>query len=383
MSGVTGNPCITYSFTTKPSTTVVSDYINWITTNMCGMYTLQNTNIGTVTTTANDLKLYVAGGGSIPTSINTSCISGGSTTSTLAAAAILFTSQICAINTALSSVPSSLYSLTWATNFGTTPYYGYTFNYTNTADTLANQLGRIVSTLGRLKLKLNSSDFVATSDSDGLNVALASGVRFACSQLSTCSISALSDVTTSSPATYHTLFWNGSEFVNKELIFTSTGGTVSITRADNAGNVTVNLEASSTSTVTGTLSLVGTPSVSAVTVSTRFGARVPSIHKNGTVATIKDPFLITNISGGSLTLANGGTFATLPSGFNPTHTQFINITLVVYLAGSPSVVNSTVQALAEIGVNFLKISYLNATSNLVLSAGDQVEVLVGGTTYIL
>ena len=383
MSGVTGNPCITYSFTTKPSTTVVSDYINWITTNMCGMHTLQNTNIGTVTTTANDLKLYVAGGGSIPTSINTSCISGGSTTSTLAAAAILFTSQICAINTALSSVPSSLYSLTWATNFGTTPYYGYTFNYTNTADTLANQLGRIVSTLGRLKLKLNSSDFVATSDSDGLNVALASGVRFACSQLSTCSISALSDVTTSSPATYHTLFWNGSEFVNKELIFTSTGGTVSITRADNAGNVTVNLEASSTSTVTGTLSLVGTPSVSAVTVSTRFGARVPSIHKNGTVATIKDPFLITNISGGSLTLANGGTFATLPSGFNPTHTQFINITLVVYLAGSPSVVNSTVQALAEIGGNFLKLNYLNATSNLVLSAGDQVEVLVGGTTYIL
>jgi hypothetical protein len=383
MSGVTGNPCISYSFTTKPSTTVVSDYINWVTTNMCGMYTTHEASISAVTTTANALKLYVAGGGSVPTSINTSCISGGSATSTLAAAAILFTSQICAINTALSSVPSSLYALTWATNFGTTPYYGYTFNYTNTADTLANQLGRIVSTLGRLKLKLNSSDFVATSDSDGLNVALASGVRFACSQLSTCSISALSDVTTSSPATYHTLFWNGSEFVNKELIFTSTGGTVSITRANNAGNVTVNLEASSTSTVTGTLSLVGTPSVSAVTVSTRFGARVPSIHKNGTIATIKDPFLITNISGGSLTLANGGTFATLPSGFNPTHTQFINITLVVYLAGSPSVVNSTVQALAEIGGNFLKINYLNAASNLVLSAGDQVEVLVGGTTYIL
>jgi hypothetical protein len=382
MSGVTGNPCITYSFTTKPSTTVVSDYINWVTTNMCGMYTIHEASIGAVGITANALKLYVAGGGSIPTSINTSCISGGSTTSTLSAAAILFTSQICAINTALASIPATNYALTWATNFGSTAYYGYTFNYTNTSTTLQTQLDRVVATLGRMKMKLNSSDFTATSDSDGLNVSLASGVRFTCSQLNSCSISSLSDVTTSSPATYHTLFWNGSEFVNKELIFTSTGGTVSITRADNAGNVTVNLEASSTSTVTGTLSLTSS-AFFATTISSRFGARVPSIHKNGTVATIKDPFLITNVSGGSLTLTNGGTFATLPSGFNPTHTQFINITLAVYLAGSPSVVNSTVQALAEIGGNFLKITFLNTAGNLVLSAGDQVEVLVGGVTYIL
>lgn len=174
MSGVVGNPCITYSFTTKPSTTVVSDYINWITTNMCGIYVSQNTYIGTVTTTANDLKFYVAGGGSIPTSINTSCISGGSTTSTLSAAAILFTSQICAINTALASIPATNYALTWATNFGSTAYYGYTFNYTNTSTTLQTQLNRIVDTLGRLKLKLNPAHFTATSDSDGLNISLVS-----------------------------------------------------------------------------------------------------------------------------------------------------------------------------------------------------------------
>jgi hypothetical protein len=92
----------------------------------------------------------------------------------LSAAAILFTSQICAINTALASIPATNYALTWATNFGSTAYYGYTFNYTNTSTTLQTQLNRIVDTLGRLKLKLNPAHFTATSDSDGLNISLVS-----------------------------------------------------------------------------------------------------------------------------------------------------------------------------------------------------------------
>jgi hypothetical protein len=383
MTGVTNNPCIAYTFTTKPSTTVVSDYINWVTTNMCGMFQSLTTSITTVTTAAATLKTYISGGSAVPASINTSCITGGSATSTLSAAAILFTSQICAINATLASIPASSYTLTWATNFGSTPYYGYTFGFTNSSDTLANQLGKIVSTLGRLKLKLNSSDFVATSDSDGLNVALAAGVRFACSQLSSCSISSLLDVTTSSPGTYHTLFWNGSEFVNKELIFTSTGGTVTITRTDNVGNVTVNLEASASTTAVGNITLVSGFGAFSTTPSVRFGSRVPTVHKNGTVVTIKDPFLVTNTSGGSLTLSAGATVGTLPAGFNPTHIQFINVTLVVYLSGSPTVVNTTVQGLLEIGGNFVKLYFLNSAGNLVLAAGDQVEVLVGGTTYIL
>jgi len=218
-------------FTTVPSSSAdLQVWFDWVVTNVCSIKTTTDANVTAVTTNANNLKTYISGGSAVPASIDTSCITGGSATSTLSAAAILFTSQICAINATLATIPATSYALTWATNFGTTPYYGYTFNYTNTADTLANQLAKIVATLGRMKMKLNASDFVATSDADGLNVSLASGVRFTCSQLNSCSISALSDVTSSAPSTYHTLFWNGSEYVNKELIFTSTGGTVTITR---------------------------------------------------------------------------------------------------------------------------------------------------------
>jgi hypothetical protein len=383
MTGVTNNPCITYAFTTKPSTTVVSDYINWVTTNMCGMHTLQNTNIGTVTVTANDLKLYVAGGGSVPASINTSCITGGSATSTLAAAAILFTSQICAINTTLASIPASSYALTWATNFGSTPYYGYTFGFTNSSDTLINQLGKIVSTLGRLKLKLNSSDFVATSDADGLNVALASGVRFACSQLSTCSISALSDVTTSSPATYHTLFWNGSEFVNKELIFTSTGGTVSITRTDNVGNVTINLESSGSSGTATAVNLVaGTLTNAVVAPSLRFpSGSLPKVSKFGKTITIVGSLAVN--ASGSFAWAHGQSliFATVPAGYLPLYLPVFNVLILKYATTSGT--NSTVvyQGVCYINGSDLTIELNNPASPISLAVGESLEIFIGGNSY--
>lgn len=162
-------------FTTVPSSSAdLQVWFDWVVSNVCSIKTTTDANVTAVTTNANNLKTYISGGSAVPASINTSCISGGSATSTLSAAAILFTSQICAINTALASIPATNYALSWATNFGTTPYYGYTFNYTNTSTTLQIQLDRIVAALGRMKMKLNPAHFTATSDADGLNVSLVS-----------------------------------------------------------------------------------------------------------------------------------------------------------------------------------------------------------------
>ena len=170
LTGVTAS-----CFTTAPSTTAdLQTWFDWVITNVCSIKTTTDANVTAVTTNANNLKTYISGGSAVPASIDTSCITGGSSTSTLSAAAILFTSQICAINTALASIPATNYALTWATNFGSTAYYGYTFNYTNTSTTLQTQLDRVVATLGRMKLKLNPAHFTATSDSDGLNISLVS-----------------------------------------------------------------------------------------------------------------------------------------------------------------------------------------------------------------
>jgi hypothetical protein len=390
MSGVTNNPCISYPFTTKPSTTVVSDYINWITTNVCGMYTTHDASIGAVTTTANALKLYVAGGGSVPTSINTSALSGGSSTSTLSAAAILFTSQIASLNSTVASLAPGSLALTWTTNFGSSAYYGYTFNYTNSSTTLATQLGRVVDTLGRLKLKLNGSDFVATSDADGLNVSLASGVRFACSQLSSCSISALSDVTTSAPAIYHTLFWNGSEWVNKELIFTSTGGTVTATRSNNATDITVNLEAT-----------LATPVRYNFTASTVIGATngnslaFPTTPGTGYLMGVLHGKMVS--LNGNIRLTSSGSFgitpgvpldiAVAPTAIRPAGIVYLRAT--VYVRGTspyiePSAAFEAMVSLDPSGVLRL-IPYPNYSGTPVVYnvAGQNLEIVLGGLSYTI
>jgi hypothetical protein len=370
-------------FTTAPSTSAdLQVWFDWVVSNVCSIKTTTDANVTAVTTNANNLKTYISGGSAVPASLDTSCISGGSATSTLSAAAILFTSQICAINTTLASVPAGSYALSWATNFGSTAYYGYTFGLTNTSASLQTQLDRVVSTLGRMKLKLNVSDFVATSDSDGLNLSLASGVRFACSQLSTCSISSLADVTTSSPATYHTLFWNGSEFVNKELIFTSTGSTVNITRTNNPTNVTVNLEVATSTVTSGTLS-PNPPANISVIPSTRFpiGSFV-KVYKQGSMATLSGSIGAT--FSGAFSWANNQAvqLMDLPVGYINPNPEYFQVTIITYTSAAPSVPANVYRGIGLLaGGGSLQVILINPAGTVNFALGDTMEIIVGGFTY--
>jgi hypothetical protein len=370
-------------FTTAPSTSAdLQVWFDWVVSNVCSIKTTTDANVTAVTTNANNLKTYISGGSAVPASINTSCITGGSTTSTLSAAAILFTSQICAINTTLASVPAGSYSLSWATNFGSTAYYGYTFGLTNTSASLQTQLDRVVSTLGRMKLKLNVSDFVATSDSDGLNISLASGVRFACSQLSTCSISALSDVTTSSPATYHTLFWNGSEFVNKELIFTSAGSTVNITRTNNPTNVTVNLEVTASTVTSGTLS-PNPPANITVTPSIKFpiGGFV-KVYKHGSMATLSGSIGATFSGAFSWSNNQAVQLMDLPVGYINPNPEYFQITIITYTSAAPTVPAGVYRGVGLLaGGGSLQAILINPAGTVNFALGDTMEIIVGGFTY--
>ena len=377
LTGVTAS-----CFTTAPSTTAdLQTWFDWVITNVCSIKTTTDANVTAVTTNANNLKTYISGGSAVPASIDTSCITGGSSTSTLSAAAILFTSQICSINTALASIPATNYTLTWATNFGTTPYYGYTFNYTNTSDTLSNQLTKIVATLGRLKMKLNASDFTASSDSDGLNVSLASGVRFTCSQLNSCSISSLADVTSTSPAAYHSLFWNGSEYVNKELIFTSSAGTVAITRANNASDITVNLEVAGSSITTG-ITTPRTVSNMSVVPSTRYSiGSLPKLHRVNGMVTISGTFAVQITGSTSWAHHQLIDFLDIPTGYVNTNPEYFHVAIYTYTAASPSIPTAVAQGLAALSGGSVLIYLVNPAGTLSFSAGDSLEIVLGGNTY--
>lgn len=378
LTGVTAS-----CFTTVPSSSAdLQVWFDWVVTNVCSIKTTTDANVTSVTTNANNLKTYISGGSAVPASLDTSCITGGSSTSTLSAAAILFTSQICAINATLATIPATSYALTWATNFGSTPYYGYTFNYNNTADTLSNQLAKIVATLGRMKMKLNASDFVATSDADGLNVSLASGVRFTCSQLSSCSISALSDVTSSSPSTYHTLFWNGSEYVNKELIFTSTSGSITVTRTNNPTNVTVNLEVAS-STVTSSQLSPNPPANISVVPSAKFpmGGYIKA-YKQGSMATLSGT--ISAQFSGAVSWANNQAIQLmdLPVGYVAPNPEYFQVTIITYTAASPIIPVGVYQGVGVLaGGGTVLVTLINPAATLVFAAGDSMEIIIGGFTY--
>ena len=380
LTGVTAS-----CFTTVPSSSAdLQVWFDWVVTNVCSIKTTTDANVTSVTTNANNLKTYISGGSAVPASINTSCITGGSSSSTLSAAAILFTSQICAINTALASIPATNYALTWATNFGTTPYYGYTFNYTNTSTTLQIQLDRVVATLGRMKMKLNASDFVATRDADGLNVSLAPGVRFTSSQLNSCSISSLSDVTTTAPATFDGLFWSGSEWINKELIFTSTGGTVVPTRTDNVGNITINLETAAGTIVTGGTSPSSILNLT-VAPSTRFstGVGLPRLHKQGGIITVEGTIAVT--ATGSITWGNGANigFLQIPVGYQPTVPVYFGADIYTYTAASPSIPTGISRGMVIISGTSLIVTLINPSGTLSFTAGDSFEIIIGGNSYKL
>ena len=388
MTGVLGNPCIAYSFTSKPTSTLVSDYFNWITTNMCGMYQDLSSDLVTIGGTVDSLKAYIAGVGSIPTSINTSALSGGSSTSTLSAAAILFTSQIASLNSTVATLAPGSLALTWTTNFGSTAYYGYTFNYTNSSSTLATQLGRVVDTLGRLKLKLNGSDFVATSDSDGLNVSLASGVRFTCSQLNSCSINSLADVTTSAPALFHTLFWNGSEWVNKELIFTSTGGTVTATRSNNATDITINLESTLANPVRYNftpVTVTGATNGNSLAFPTTPGSGYLMGILSGQMVTLNGNIRLT--STGTLTVTSGVAIdiASAPVAIRPS--GIIYLQAKVFVRGTspytePSGSFDAMVSLDSSGVlRLIPYPTYPASSVVYSTAGVNLEIVLGGLSY--
>jgi hypothetical protein len=385
LSGVTAG-----CFTTAPSSTAdLQVWFDWVVTNVCSIKTTTDANVTSVTTNANNLKTYISGGSAVPASIDTSCITGGSSTSTLSAAAILFTSQICAINTTLATIPATNYTLTWATNFGTTPYYGYTFNYTNTSDTLSNQLTKIVAALGRMKMKLNASDFTASSDSDGLNVSLASGVRFTCSQLNSCSISALADVTTSAPAIFHTLFWNGSEFVNKELIFTSTGGTVTATRTNNATDITVNLESTLSTPVRYNftpVTVIGATNGNSLSFPTTPGSGYLMGVLHEQMVTLNGSIRIT--STGSLTLTSGSAvdIATAPVAIRPATTIYLQAK--VFVKGTTPFIEPTGSFDAMVSLDSSGVLrlipypvYPGPTSTVYSTAGVNIEIVLGGLSY--
>lgn len=385
---ILSNPCVGYAFTTKPtSTDSVADYFNWITTNMCGMYGALNTAVTNSTTTTSSIKTYIAGAGTVPTSVNTSSLPGGNAVSTASAAINLLVSQVASINTSISSIPASTYAVVWNTCFaGSYPlnsvFKSQTWNYTNTAASIQTQFDRIASILSRLNVKFDSAYFTIDATSTcGPTISLAAGIAFSAASLNTVSINSLQDVNTSGAADGDFMVYDtgSNEWIPKELIVTINGSPTGVTKTDATGNVTVDLSIT-TSTPT-EIPFVGFSSAEYTVISCpRFstgGQPFPYGTKVGEIVTIGGVFQISAVSSFTWAHLADKTLATIPTTLQPANPVHYFAQFYVKIAGVYSIRQGSVSI---VGGN-ITANLMSPGGSLVLSSGDAIEISISGLSY--
>ena len=392
-ASITANPCIAYAFTTKPSTSVVSDYFNWITTNMCGMFQSLTTSITTVTTNANNLKTYISGGSAVPANVNTSTLPGGSSTSTASVAINLLIAQVAALNTISATIPASTYALTWAAAFpGSYPtnsaFKGQTWNYTNTAASIQTQFDRIVSILSSLNIKFDATHFTVSTGSYGVSIALAPAYAFSAASLNTCYLNDLGDVNSATPTNNHFLVRDVSgQWTNKSLNITINGSGTNVAKTDGAGvggAVTFDLTIANGTPVIYALTGNSTAEY-AVSNAVRFplGSQpMPYGVKQGGIVTLHGVLQMSMIGAFSWTHLGSKIIASLPSAIRPTNPVYFVAEVYVKASGTYAMTNTRATGQIDSSGN-LTLILMNSAGSISLVTSDLIEVVIGGVTYAI
>jgi len=402
LSAVTASPCVGYAFTAKPTSNNVREYVDWITTNMCGMFTAQGALITTQTSKVNALYTYITGStsGAVPASVDTSCLSGGSLTSNLKDAIVLIKNNLCSLNTTVAGLGgSSSLTLSWQIfststgdcggTFNNTPYYG--LSIIPNSNTLVNHLNNIIAVLNKLRMGF-SPEFVVinpVSNSCGTytKISLQSGNN--------------NDV-----FVYDTAV---SQWINKSLNVTLNGSSTGVTKTVTSGAMTFNLTIPSSITIAGGAGVIpsyssGTstwtidldnalsPPVTAATSASfsitqgPFHSVLPSVQRtvNQTLTfKINHQVKITNISGVSQTLTDTLTptptltVFNIASGYRPTSEVFMD--LIVKRYNGSNVLQSTSNCLAKITSTGDYSIINNSGTNIVMASNDYLLIYVGGT----
>jgi hypothetical protein len=318
MTSVNGNPCSGYSFTTKPSTENVADYINWVTNNTCGIYTTLKGFIDSNTSDIGDITTYITGSssGTIPSSVDTSCLTGGSATSSLEDATDLVISELCSLISTVGGTTN--YTVNW--NCFTAPYTSNSIfaaqglgSFTNTT-TLQTHLDQTAQALSALNIQF-SSDFTVTNGTCGPVISLTGGSSFTCAALASCTLNSIGDVSYigSSPSVNELLVRNSSgQWVNADLrvrVDNVVGASNSYFGIHNSGNNSIDVNIASSTTNKEVLVITPTPGSWTVTLGPNpHISDLPTLELNystGVARTYNSAgAVITNNSGGNLTITN-------------------------------------------------------------------------------
>jgi hypothetical protein len=314
----------TCSMTTMPSSSAsLGTWFDWVVDNMCAITSNISASLTSTNSTVNTISTFLGSTTRFNNSSNCLTSLGGTATDSLHATVGYITSRLCTLNTTVTNIPNYIkndsISLNWVGCFGSAP-----FSYSNTATTIETQLQRIVSVLNVEKTSYSPEFVVTTAPCGSRVVSLSPSASFSCSSLASCSIGALGDVVITTPADPHVLYYNGTNWVNKNInslvTVSSNDSSLTVTTTTIAGNVNVDLSVAANTPTRVTL----TP-LSVAGANNTFNPLYPALPGSGYALATKQGVIV-NLQGAIEFVATTGfvlafgtpiPFATLPVGFRP------------------------------------------------------------------
>lgn len=183
-----GTPTMTLTdscFTSSAALSSLEDYLQWIIDNTCSIKTALTALITANTNKITAIQSYLGPAATIASKHdNTDCLGGGATDTAYDTIELL-KSMTCSLYTTVEALPDlDNIALSWAPCL-----------YSNTATTLSTQLGRIVTRIKAQNYTFDAGDFTTTVGACGSTISLNGAIGFACSDLDSCSIHNIGDVT--------------------------------------------------------------------------------------------------------------------------------------------------------------------------------------------
>jgi hypothetical protein len=312
------------TMTAQPSSSAsIGTWFDWVVDNFCSITTALNGSLTTTNTNISTISTFLGSTTRFNNSANCLTALGGTATDSVHATIGYLTTKLCSVDTTVNAIPSYIktdsVSLNWVGCFGSAPY-----SFSNTATSIQTQLQRIVTVLNAEKTSYSADFTVSTAACGSKVVALAPSAAFSCSSLASCSIDSLGDVIITTPSDPHVLYYNGTNWVNKNInalvTLSSADSSVTITPSTTSGNVNFDLSvaANTPSRVTLTpLSIIGANNTFNPLYPALPGSGYPVATKQGILVSIQGSVEL--VSTGSFSLTNGVQIplATLPAGYRP------------------------------------------------------------------
>ena len=314
----------TCTMTTMPSSSApIGTWFDWVVDNMCSITTGLNAAITTTNNNVSTISTFLGSTTKFNNSANCLTALGGTSTDSAHATIGYLTTKVCSVDSTVNAIPSYIkndsVSLNWVGCFGSAPY-----SFSNTATTIQTQLQRIVTVLNAEKTSYSAEFSVTTAPCGSKIVSLASGSSFSCSSLATCSIDALGDVVITTPTDPHVLYYNGTNWVNKNInalvTMSSSDSSVTITPTTTSGNVNFDLSVTAFTPSRVTLtpsSVLGANNTFNVAYPALPGSGYPIATKQGILVSIQGSIELIATTGFSLSNGVAIPIATIPLGYRP------------------------------------------------------------------